>query len=184
MKTRVRKTESKERRKRARPTPRWLLKTSELDSIAQRRCVMLLDVLSGARPVTEAIAEAQISRPMYYQMEERALKAMLLALTPGASETSSEVTTSGQISQLQDRVKTLETEKRRAERLLLLTRKMIRPGTLKTAPGRPVGSRNRRNSADAGRKSSPKLSRPATPTETSTSTSSPSTPTKDGAAAP
>ena len=32
------------------------------------------------------IEEAQVSRQMYYQLEERALRAMLLALTPGASE--------------------------------------------------------------------------------------------------
>ena len=44
---------------------------------------MLLSVLSGETAVTDAIEAAQISRPMYYQLEERALKAMLKALTPG-----------------------------------------------------------------------------------------------------
>ncbi len=56
----------KERRHRARPTPQWLLKKQELDEIAQRRTLMILNVLSGQLPVTDAIAQAQISRGHYY----------------------------------------------------------------------------------------------------------------------
>ena len=51
---------SRRRQKRARPTPRWLKTASEEDAIAKRRCLMVLSVLSGALPVTEAIAQADV----------------------------------------------------------------------------------------------------------------------------
>ena len=35
---------------------------------------MILEVLSGEKPVTDAIEQAKISRGHYYQLEERALK--------------------------------------------------------------------------------------------------------------
>ena len=74
---------------RSRPTPQWLLTSTELDQIAQRRCVKLLSVLSGETSVTEAIAEMQISRGTYYKLETTALAAMLTALTPGVEGASS-----------------------------------------------------------------------------------------------
>src|SRR5260370_1642379 len=77
---------SKRRRHRARPTPRWLLRQTDLDEIAKRRCLLVLSVLSGARPVTDIIEEALISRPMYYQLEEKAIRATLAALTPGGED--------------------------------------------------------------------------------------------------
>ena len=67
---------------RSRPTPKWLLTSEDLDQIAQQRCLMVLSVLSGETPVTEAIAQAGISRATYYQLETRALSAMLRALGP------------------------------------------------------------------------------------------------------
>jgi hypothetical protein len=91
---------------------------------------MLLSVLSGETPVTEAIARAKISRGRYYQLETKALKAMLQALNPMASTTVSGTTdlsaAMGRIAQLEEQVKRLEQDKRRAQRLLLLTRKSIR----------------------------------------------------------
>src|SRR5262245_39154339 len=87
-------TESSPRRRRARrshPLPKWLKEQQDLDEIARRRCLLMLRVLSGEIAVSEAIEQEQISRQLYYQMEERALNAMLRALSPGASpeETSS-----------------------------------------------------------------------------------------------
>ena len=61
------------------------MKSEEIDRIAQQRCLMVLSVLSGEKPVTDAIAEAGISRGTYYQLETRALSAMLRALGPLAS---------------------------------------------------------------------------------------------------
>ena len=50
------------RKQRSRPTPKWLMTSADLDTIAQQRCLMVLRVLSGETPVTEAISEAGISR--------------------------------------------------------------------------------------------------------------------------
>ena len=128
------------RRHRARPRPKWLLQKKELDEIAQRRTLMILDVLSGAAPVTDAIEKAQISRPHYYQLEERALQAILEAMEPGASPGRPPETTT-RLLQLEEKVKELEADKRRLERLLTMTRKVLRPGPWKTSRGRPSSAR-------------------------------------------
>ena len=83
-----RKTEEQPKRPkptRRRPTPRWLREQQDLDEMGRRRCLMILSVLSGEKAVSDAIAEAQISRQMYYQLEEKALAAMLRAVSPGAT---------------------------------------------------------------------------------------------------
>ena len=124
------------RKHRPRPMPRWLKKKGELDEIAQRRTLMVLEVLSGEKPVTDAVEEAQISRGFYYQLEERALKAILAAMEPGAQPGRPvEVTT--KILQLEERVKELEMDKRRLERLMSMTKKVLRPRPLTTGRGRP-----------------------------------------------
>jgi polyhydroxyalkanoate synthesis regulator phasin len=91
---------------------------------------MVLSVLSGEKPVTDAIGEAKISRGTYYQFETRALKAMLAALNPlaSASDTGSAdlSAAAARIEALEAQVSRLEQEKRRTQRLLLLTRKSIR----------------------------------------------------------
>jgi TolA-binding protein len=118
------------RKHRSRPTPKWLL-SSELDTTARSRCLMVLSVLSGETPVTEAIVEAKISRNTYYTLETRALQAMLKAMRPRARRRLSQSTelsaASERIAQLQRRVERLEQEKRRLQRLLLLTRKSMEP---------------------------------------------------------
>lgn len=128
------------RRHRSRRTPRWLLKKEELDRIAQRRTLMILSVLSGETPVTDAIEQAQISRGHYYQLEERALQAVLEAMEPGASP-GRPPQASSRLLQLEGKVRQLEAEKRRLERLLTMTRKVLRKGPLKTALGRPRSGR-------------------------------------------
>lgn len=153
------------RRRRARPTPRWLKQPTAdgPEAVAQRRTLLVLSVLSGEVPVTDAVEATGVSRQLYYQLEEKALKAMMRALLPSA-EGREEVETSlaGQVSSLQARVKQLETEKRRAERLLLLTRKLVRPGPVKVATGRP------RKSEGGGRKDSRRVRRSSsTPVATS-----------------
>lgn len=118
------------RRCRAHSVPRWLKSSSELDAIARSRCLLLLSVLSGELPVTEAIAQAKISRATYYKMETRALVAMLAALNPlagSAPDGSADLAlASGRITELETRLKLLERDKRRSERLLLLTRKSLK----------------------------------------------------------
>ncbi|HET9449885.1 MAG TPA: hypothetical protein VFO83_03345 [Aggregicoccus sp.] len=134
------------RRHRPRPTPRWLKAQQDLDDTARRRTLLVLQVLSGETPVTDAIAQAQVSRGLYYQLEERALRAMLRALTPGAQPQPDGEVGSGadgylkRIGELEARLKVLETEKRRAERLLLLTRKVVPKGSVSSGRGRPPKS--------------------------------------------
>jgi hypothetical protein len=140
---------------------------------------MVLSVLSGERPVTEAIGEAKISRGFYYQLETRALMAMLRALTPGTeADGSADATLSGRLSALEAQVRRLEQEKRRAERMLLLTRKLVKPGPVATGPGRLPRARS---STTSGRKRSPasRTSRALTMT-----TPAPSIPTPAGETAP
>ena len=148
------KARGQKRRHRPRPTPKWLKQKEELDEIAQRRTLMILEVLSGQKPVTDAIEEAEISRGHYYQLEERALKAMLEAMEPGTGPGRPPETTT-RLLQLEEKVKELETDKRRLERLLSMTRKVLRPGPLKTAQGRP-------RLAKAGRSDSPPSARAKT----------------------
>ena len=166
------------RKNRRRPIPKWL-KDSELDAMARSRCLMVLSVLSGEKPVSDAIAETKISRGTYYQMETRALNAMLTALKPLG--TTRPVTESRELSQAKKRIHELEVQiellkmdKRRAERLLLLTRKTAAAAPVTTGRrGRPPKSALLR-SIPSGKKSSP-------PSTAKVNESESSIPTKDGA---
>src|SRR5512138_2550852 len=109
------------RKHRSRPVPKWIKEKQELDEMARRRCLLILSVLSGEKPVSDAITESGLSRNTYYQLEERALTAMLEALGPMPPGRRPDRT--AEIAALQTKVTRLEEEKRRAERLLLLTRK-------------------------------------------------------------
>lgn len=162
------------RRRRPRPTPKWLKEQQDLDDVARRRCLMILSVVSGEKPVTQAIEEAQISRQTYYQLEEKALRAMLSALMPGTTVETSAASPLRKMAELQAKTERLEQDKRRAERLLFLTRKVVRPGSLKSAAGRP--RLTGRRSTASGKK----------PSRTSTATAAPaiSIPKPAGAAAP
>src|SRR5262245_32579670 len=118
-------TTARRRKTRARPTPRWLTQQQDLDEVARKRCLMILSVLSGERSVTEAIIEAGISRQSYYEFETRALQAILRALVPGVATDSSPTTAEKRVLELEKRLKQTESARRRAERLLLLTRKVM-----------------------------------------------------------
>lgn len=175
--------DTKTRKRRPRPIPSRLLETSsELDEMARRRCLMILSVLSGEVSVSDAIEKAQISRAFYYDLEERALGAMLLALTPGSETQAS--SPQARIAQLEERCKKLEQDKRRSERLLFLTRRVIKPGTLKSAKGRPPKKRKAASSTPRGSKPSPSSTSSKTPALASSPTSgSEPSPTKDGGVA-
>ena len=144
------------RKHRSRPVPKWLIKSAEVNALARSRCLMVLSVLSGEKPVSDAIQEAKIARGTYYQMEDRALKAMLVALNPLATdqESADRSMATGRIAELQTRVQHLEQEKRRAERLLLLTRKVIPMRVVTGRRGRPPG---RLSSIQTGRVPSRRL---------------------------
>lgn len=128
------------RKHRPRPVPKWLGR-QELDQVARSRCLMVLSVLSGEKPVSDAIAQVKISRGTYYQMETRALKAMMTALNPLATVSKSGSpdlsAATARIEELQARVARLEQEKRRTQRLLHLTRKTIWGRVTTGRRGRP-----------------------------------------------
>jgi hypothetical protein len=112
--------------------PKWLLK-GELDQVARERCLLILSVLSGEKPVSSAIEEARISRGRYYQLETRALSAMLRSLEPAsAPEPQEEASPKKRIRVLEAKVKDLEQARRRAERLLLMTRRVMKGKERKT----------------------------------------------------
>lgn len=120
------------RQPRRRGVPRWLSGRKDLDQVAQRRTLLILSVLSGHTPVTTAIAEHGISRPLYYQLETKALVGMMRALVPGANAASSpdDATPMRQIVELEEKVARLEQENRRLERLLLLAKKVLPTGPI------------------------------------------------------
>jgi hypothetical protein len=101
--------------------------------------MLVLSVLSGETPVSTAIEEAQISRGFYYQLETKAINAMLLALAPGSDGDPSPDATGlhHRIKQLEDKVMKAEAAQRRAERLLFIQRKLTSSGPVKTRRGRP-----------------------------------------------
>jgi hypothetical protein len=187
-------TGDQRRRRRSRGTPRWLLSREDLDGIAQRRCLMVLSVLSGQVPVTDAIGEAQISRGTYYQLEERALEAMLRALTPGSEPNAGGASEAQarRVEELEGKIASLERDKRRMERLLLLTRKVVKTGPLTTGAGRPsrrmpaVAQARASSSTSSGGSASPssrKRTRPGSRT-TATSATSAATASKRSSSTP
>ena len=128
------------RKHRPRPMPRWLKSSRDLNAIARSRCLMVLSVLSGETPVSDAIQQAKISRGTYYQMETRALGAMLAVLNPAAVAKSGSPdleAAAARIGELQRRIARLEQEKRRTQRLLHLTRKTIWGRVTTGRRGRP-----------------------------------------------
>jgi hypothetical protein len=128
--------------------------STDLDKVAQQRCLMVLSVLSGETPVTEAIAQAGVSRATYYQLETRALSAMLRALGPLAGEEGTESSPLKQIASLEQKVKELERSRRRTQRLLLMTRRVVqgkekRIGSTRPGSSPSPGSRKKKAAAKA-----------------------------------
>jgi hypothetical protein len=162
------------RKPRSRPTPRWLIKKSDLDAVARNRVLLVLSVLSGEKPVTTAIAEAGISRGFYYQLETKALNAMLLALAPGSDGESSPDATGlhHRIKQLEDKLERAEAAQRRAERLLFVQRKLTSSGPVKTHRGRPAKTTT---SSTLGGRRSWRSSTMTKPTKPRTKSSPPAT---------
>jgi hypothetical protein len=176
---------SSQRKRRSRPTPRWLAATkSDLDAVARNRVLLVLSVLSGEKPVTTAIEESGISRGFYYQLETKALNAMLLALAPGSDGDASPDATGlhQRIKQLEEKLTRAEAAQRRAERMLLVQRKLTGSGPVKTQRGRPPTKTT--PSTRGGRRSwrsSMTTKRRSTTRSTKQPASSPSIPTQDGA---
>ena len=167
------------RQSRRRGVPRWLTGRKDLDQVAQRRTLLILSVLSGHTPVTTAITEHGISRPLYYQLEMKGLLGMMRALVPGANAASSpdDATPMRQIVELEEKVARLEQAKRRLERLLLLAKKVLPTGPIAFPQRR--GRKPGRRSTNAGPAPLPGSKKPTTTQAPATSI-----PTTAGATAP
>lgn len=171
---------TRQRAERKRGVPRWLTGRKDLDQVAQRRTLLILSVLSGHTPVTTAITEHGISRPLYYQLEMKGLVGMMRALVPGANAASSpdDATPMRQLVELEEKVAKLEKENRRLERLLFFAKKVLPEGPIAFPQKRGRKPGRRSTSAGPG-------PLPASKKTTSTpSTSSHSTPTSPGAIEP
>jgi hypothetical protein len=110
------------------------LEGMESDEAAKKRVWTLLQVLSGQMGVGEAAKAAQISLPRYYQLEKKALAAMLLALSPTAGR--------GQpmerLEKLQRRSEDLEQENARQRQLLRMAKRLWGPlAETEARKGRP-----------------------------------------------
>lgn len=172
----------KTRKLRSRPKPKWLSTNSNIDPVAQRRCLMILSVLSGERPVTEVIAEAGITRGLYYQLETRALNAILQAMMSSSDSSPEGTSWSARLKSLEDKLSRAEQGKRRAEKMLNLTRKLLRPGPMKRPRGKAV--KTSKNPKKHGPKAKKTGSSPVTKMNGTKTTMTPakenSIPTKDG----
>jgi DNA replicative helicase MCM subunit Mcm2 (Cdc46/Mcm family) len=113
-----------------------------MDEMAQRRAVMILGVLSGQVTVTDAIESTGISRGTYYKLEEKALKAMVRALLPGADDAADgeALSAAKRIEELQAKIEQLQQDKRRTERLQSLVTKIVNSGPMTTNKGPKKGS--------------------------------------------
>jgi len=138
---------------------------------------MLLSALSGEKPVTDVIEGLEISRQTYYHLEDKALRAMLGAMMPGASDTpESAAIPARRIADLEAQVQKLEQDKRRLERLLHLTRRVLKPGPV-TTPDGMGGKRGWPKGRPRKTTSSENAGSSASPVSTTTKTSSPTSST-------
>lgn len=169
---RKRDLQPRKRRKTGGRTPKWLVTATDLDLIAQRRCLMILSVLSGEKSVEDASREGEIVPAQYYIYEKKALAGMLSALLPGASDRGAPMPA---LRQMEERIASLETSKRRLERLLALTKMALKPGPMTHGKrGRPKMDLS---SADDGKTHSPSLPRRKPTRKKSSSAKSPTSTT-------
>ena len=174
-----------QRARRSRPTPRWLTTKTDLDLVARNRVMLVLSVLSGEKPVTTAIEEAGISRGFYYQLETKALNAMLLALAPGADGEPSPDATGlhARIRQLEEKLAKAEAAGRRAERLLFVQRKLTSSGPVKTHRGHPAKTTTPSTRGGPRSWRSSTKTKPRAKSSSSATQPTASTPSSDGASA-
>ncbi len=95
----------------------------EADEVSKKRAWTLMQVLSGQMGVTEAAKAAQITVNRYYQLEQKALSAMLLALSP----VSGRGKTLQSFQKLEKKSAGLEQENARQRQLLRMARRLWGP---------------------------------------------------------
>jgi hypothetical protein len=118
--------------------------------------------------VSQAILTAKISRPTYYWLERKGLGGMLAALTPvaprGRQPRGAAATVTVTQHRLEARIRTLEQARRRAERLLRVTRTVL-PRLRRRRRSTPSGPRPLRVSGMPRTRRRPPLILPGDPSE-------------------
>lgn len=102
----------------------------EGNETAKKRAWMVLSVLSGHVGVSEAVREEKISPSRYYQLETKALKGMVHALSP--EEGQARGTMQQRLERAQRKLAKLEEEQARQRQLLRMARKMWGTSSLGT----------------------------------------------------
>ena len=95
------------------------------EETAKKRVWMILQVLSGQMGVSDAAKAAEVSMTRYYQLEQKALKGMLHALSPAASKERG--TPVEQLARIRKKNETLAEENSRQKQILRMARKLWGP---------------------------------------------------------
>ncbi len=95
----------------------------ESDEASKKRVWTVLQVLSGQMGISEAAKAAQISPNRYYQLEQKAVHAMLLAMSP----TQGRGQPMQRLQKMEKRSVALEQENARQKQLLRMARKLWGP---------------------------------------------------------
>lgn len=112
------------------------------DAAAKAKVALVLEVLSGEKPISQACRETGVNMLAYYKLEERMLRAMLAVaqMPPGRRSTRNPA---AEASFLAAETEDLRQEHRRIRSLLRVSRKLLAFGQArarKGGPGRPKGS--------------------------------------------
>lgn len=126
-------------RTRARPSPG--------SREARRLAAAILEVLGGARTVTDAASAIGVSPTRYYQLESRALEGLLAACEP--RERGPKASAEREAARLQKEVSRLERELARQQALARAAGRAV--GLVAAKPERPTkqGKKSRRRTARA-----------------------------------
>lgn len=98
-----------------------LLEVEEDLKEGQKRAWMILQVLSGAKRLSEVTEEAGISMTRYYQLEEKAIQALVLSLSP--QETKQKSCIQERLRRAEAKIDKLEREKKQYSQLRRVARK-------------------------------------------------------------
>ena len=101
------------------------LEGMEAEETAKKRVWAILQVLAGQMGVSEAARSGQISMTRYYHLEQKALQAMLYALSSQSSQGRGSPLE--QLERAKQKLESMEQEHARQKQLLRMARKLWGP---------------------------------------------------------
>jgi hypothetical protein len=129
--------------KRLRHTPGGAALGKDAGQEAQRMAAAILDVLAGVRTTAQAAEALGVSQPRYFQVEARALQALVDSCSPrprGRGRNADK-----ELAALRRQLERLQQEVNRQQTLLRLAQRTIGLPPPKAAPARPAGKGKRRS---------------------------------------